>query len=93
MPRLSGPWFPPFGRSHEPLPLTPPHVVDPQHFPAPTWDELTAVIRDRQDAYLAWLALRRAPAEVRILALLAVRVFQERHCRRRPPAGPPAEGR
>jgi hypothetical protein len=92
MPRLFGPGFPPFGRSHNPLPLTPPHVVDPQRFPAPTWEELTVVIRDRQDAYLAWLALLRAPAEFRVLASLAVRIYQELQGRR-PPAEPPAGAR
>jgi hypothetical protein len=91
MTRLFGPEFPPFGKSHEPLPLTPPHVVDPQRFPAPSWEELTVVIRDRQDAYLAWLALLRAPPEFRVLASLAVRIYQELRGRRPPPAGPQGE--
>jgi hypothetical protein len=91
MPRLSGPGFPPFGESDEPLPLTPRHVVDPQRFPAPTWEELAAVIRDRQDAYLAWLALLRASPEVKVLASLAIRIYQELHDRQPPPAGPRAE--
>jgi hypothetical protein len=90
MPRLSGPGFPPFGESDEPLPLTPRHVVDPQRFPAPTWEELSAVM-DRQDAYLAYLALLRAPAEIKVLASLAIRICQELYDRRPPPAGPHAE--
>jgi hypothetical protein len=91
MPRFSGPGLPPSGEPDEPLPLTPRHVVDPQRFPAPTWEELTAVIRDRQEAYLAWLALLRAPAEFKVLASLAVRIHQELHGRRPPPAGSQAE--
>lgn len=88
MPRLSGPGLPPFGESREPLPLTPTHVVNPEHFPAPTWEELTAVIKDRQDAYVAWLALLRAPPEIRVLARLAVRIYQELQGRRPPLSGP-----
>jgi hypothetical protein len=92
MPRLSGPGLPPFGESHDRLPLTPRHVVDPDRFPAPTWEELTDVIRDRDHAYLAWLALQRSPAEFRVLASLAVQIYREVHALRpSPPAGPQVE--
>jgi hypothetical protein len=64
-----GPGFPALGESDEPLPLPPRHVVDPQRFPGPTWEELTAIISDRQEAYLAWLALLRAPPESRVPGL------------------------
>lgn len=51
------------------------------------------VIKDRQDAYLAWLALLRAPPEFRVLASIAVRIYDELHGRRPPPAGPRTEER
>jgi hypothetical protein len=93
MPRPVDPGPPPFGESHEPRPLTPTHVVDPQRFPAPTWEELTLVIRDRELAYLAWLALLRSPPEFRVLASLALGLHHELQAHRPPPAGTQAEAR
>jgi hypothetical protein len=78
MPRPPDPGFPPSEEPDEPFPLHPAHVVNPERFPAPTWEQLSVVLEDREIAYLAWLVLLRAPPEFRVLARLAVALHHGR---------------
>jgi hypothetical protein len=87
MPRPLAPGLPPFEDPNERFPLHPPHVVDPQRFPAPTWEQLTVVLEDREVAYLAWLVLLRAPPEFRVLASLAIELHRELQARDQAKAG------
>jgi hypothetical protein len=66
------PEFPP------PPPPPPPHVVNPWRFQAPSANELTPVLGDKAQAYLAYLALLRADPEIRVLAALLVRLYEQR---------------
>jgi hypothetical protein len=58
-------------------PPPPPHVVNPWRFPAPSEEQLTWAIGDKELAYLASLVLLRADPEIRVLAALLVRLFEE----------------
>lgn len=74
-------------------PPPPPHVVDAWRFPAPTREDLAPAIADKELAYLASLALLRAPPEFRVLAHLLLRLFEEKqdNVAKPPWPGPSAE--
>jgi hypothetical protein len=60
---------------------TPPHPhhshgVSPWDFPGPSYEELEAILGDRQSAYSAFMALSRCPAEMRVIAQLIARLLQ-----------------
>jgi hypothetical protein len=56
----------------------PPHVVDHRRFPAPSTQALTGILASKELAFLASLALRRGSPEGRVLAILLLRVWEDR---------------
>ena len=71
LPGWRTPDYPPHPEPYDP---PPPHVVDPWQFPAPSAQDLTPLLGNKELAYLASLTLLRADPEIRVLAALIVRL-------------------